>query len=94
MPKAASTESERTQQLHGIISEILEIDPGELTATSDFVKDHYADSLMVIDMVVRIQRDMGVRIPNEAVPEMVNLSAVLGLVIRYAGDNLDTDQRS
>lgn len=94
MPRAASTESERIQQLRGIIAEILEIEPGELTATSDFVKDHYADSLMAIDMVVRIQAEIGVQIPNEAIPEMVNLSAVLGVVARYAGDSPDTGQRS
>lgn len=84
MSQLAAIESERLQQLHDIITDILELEPGELTDTSDFIDDHDADSLMAIDIIARIEREMGVRIPNEALPEMVNLQAVVGLVSRYA----------
>jgi acyl carrier protein len=84
MSQLAAIESERLQQLHDIITDILELEPGELTGTSDFIDDHDADSLMAIDIIARIEREMGVRIPNEALPEMVNLQAVVGLVSRYA----------
>lgn len=91
MPKAPTTESQRIQQLRDIITEILGLRPGELTATSDFLEDHYADSLTVIDLQVRIQREMGVLIPNEALPEMVNLNSVIKVLARYSlwdGDDL------
>jgi acyl carrier protein len=84
MSQLAAIESERLQQLHDIITDILELEPGELTDTSDFIDEHDADSLMAIDIIARIEREMGVRIPNEALPEMVNLQAVVGLVSRYA----------
>jgi len=84
MPQATTTQSERLHQLRHIITDVLELEPGELTDTSDFVNDHDADSLLAIDIIARIEREMGVHVPNEALPEMTNLNAVLGIVTRYA----------
>ncbi|GLW06800.1 hypothetical protein Misp01_19300 [Microtetraspora sp. NBRC 13810] len=84
MSHATTTQSERIQQLRGILVEVLDIEPDELTETSDFVNDHGADSLLAIDIISSIERDMGVHIPSEALPEMTDLSSVLDLVNRYA----------
>jgi acyl carrier protein len=90
MSQAATTRSERIQQLRDIITEVLDLEPGELTETSDFVNDHAADSLLAIDMIASIERETGVHIPNEALPEMTNLNAVVELVNRY-GNTEDLD---
>ena len=87
MSEAATSQPELLEQLRGIITDVMELEPGELTQTSDFVNEYDADSLMAIDIIARIERDMGVRIPNEALPEMVNLSAVFDVVMRYSGKN-------
>ncbi|GAA3083592.1 acyl carrier protein [Streptosporangium carneum] len=84
MTQATTNQSERVRQLRDILVDVLEIEPDELTETSDFVNDHGADSLLAIDIISSIERDMGVCIPSEALPEMTDLSAVLGLVNRYA----------
>ncbi|WP_031160171.1 acyl carrier protein [Streptosporangium roseum] len=84
MSQAATTRYERLQQLRDILTDVLDLEPGELTETSNFVNDHGADSLLAIDIIASIERDMGVHIPSEALPEMINLNAVLGLVTRYA----------
>jgi acyl carrier protein len=84
MAHLASTESGRLKQLRDIIAAVLEIEQEELTDTSNFVQDHDADSLMAIEIVARIEQEMGVAIPDEALPEMVNLNAALDLVDRYA----------
>jgi len=87
MSKAATSQPELLKQLRDIVTDVLELEPGELTETSHFVNDHDADSLMAIDIIARIEREMGVRIPNEALPEMINLAAVVDVVKRYAGQN-------
>lgn len=87
MSNAATSQPELLKQLRDIVTDVLELEPGELTETSHFVNDHDADSLMAIDIIARIEREMGVRIPNEALPKMINLAAVVDVVKRYAGEN-------
>jgi acyl carrier protein len=87
MAEAAIRRPELLKQLRAIITEILELEPDELTETGDFVDDYDADSLLGIAIVARIDRDLGVAIPPADLPDMVNLSAVLEIVERYAGSN-------
>jgi acyl carrier protein len=61
------------------------LEPGELTDTSSFVEDHDADSLLAIEILARIERDLGVDISQDALPEMTNLTAVYTIVARHAG---------
>jgi acyl carrier protein len=86
MSQAATTRSEQIQQLRDILIDVLEIEPEELTETSHFVNDHDADSLMAIDIIASIEREIGVHIPNEALPQMTSLKAVIEIVTRYSGD--------
>jgi acyl carrier protein len=83
MSQAVTTE--RLQQLRDIVTDVLELEPDELTETGDFVNDYDADSLLCIDIIARVEREMGVRVPNEALPEMTNLDAVVRIVSHYAG---------
>ena len=80
-----ATKHERIEQLREIITEVLELEPGELTDTSSFVDDHEADSLLAIEILARIERDLGVAIPQDALMEMTNLTAVYDVVARSAG---------
>jgi acyl carrier protein len=73
------------EQLRTIVTEVLEIEAHELTDTSDFVEEHEADSLLAIEILARIERDMGIFIPQEALPEMTNLGATWFLVAQHAG---------
>ncbi|MBF8194280.1 acyl carrier protein [Nonomuraea sp. K274] len=82
-------QAERLQQIRDILVDVLEIEPDELTETSDFVNQHGADSLLAIDIIASIERSMGVRIPSAALPEMVNLGAVVELVLRYEQEDTD-----
>jgi acyl carrier protein len=85
MSQAATTRSARIQQLRDIIIEVLEIEPEELTDTNDFVEDYDADSLMAMVIIAKVDQEMGVQLPDECVPKMVNVNAVLRLVDQYAG---------
>ena len=90
MSQVTTIPADRLEQLREIITEVLELEPGELTDTSDFVEDHDADSLLAIEILARIERDLGVNVPQDALDEMTNLNAVCAIVARYAGWE-DTD---
>lgn len=83
MSETATARSQQIQQIRDILVDVLEIEPAELTEHSDFVNDHGADSLMAIDIISGIERELGVRIPNEALPDMTDLAAIIEMVDRY-----------
>ena len=85
-----ATHDDQLEQLRDIVTEVLELEPGELTETSDFAEEHDADSLLAIEILARIEQDMGVNIPQDELAEMTNLHAVHAIVARYAGGQ-DTD---
>ncbi|MEV7730381.1 acyl carrier protein [Streptomyces sp. NPDC087917] len=74
--------AEQDSQLREIILEVLELDQAELTDTSSFIEDHDADSLLAIEILARIEKDLGVTIPQDALIEMGNLDGVRAVVTR------------
>ncbi|MTK01485.1 acyl carrier protein [Micromonospora sp. CP22] len=76
---------ERLEELRGIIAEVLEIEPEELTDDSDFMEDHDADSLRAIEILARLDKRYHVEIPQSELPELTNLKAVYESLSRHAG---------
>jgi acyl carrier protein len=85
MSTPTTTFTDEYEQLRSIIIDVLEIEPLDLTDTSDFIEEHEADSLSAIEILARIERDMGVFIPQEDLVEMINLGATWFIVARHAG---------
>ena len=84
MNKAVTTE-ERLALIKQIVSEILEIEPADMTPTSLFKEDHDADSLRAIEILASLEKTFGVEIPQEALGRMVNLQGVYQVVEGAAG---------
>ncbi|MCX5142760.1 MULTISPECIES: acyl carrier protein [unclassified Streptomyces] len=74
--------AEQDTQLRDIVIEVLELDADELTDTSSFIDDHDADSLLAIEILARIEKDLGVTIPQDDLTEMGNLDGVRAVVAR------------
>ncbi|MQY15212.1 Acyl carrier protein [Streptomyces sp. RB5] len=66
--------------VRAIITDILELEDHELTNTSLFIEDHDADSLGAIEILSRMEKDLGVVIPQEDLVKLVNLDAVLAVL--------------
>ncbi|MFJ9665549.1 acyl carrier protein [Streptomyces sp. NPDC101219] len=66
--------------VRAIIVDILELEDDELTGTSLFIEDHGADSLGAIEILSRIEKELGVVIPQDALVKLVNLDAVLAVL--------------
>jgi acyl carrier protein len=78
---APSTVTDTQQQkIRDIVSEILEIEPAEMTETSLFKEDHEADSLLAIEILAALEREFRVTIDQAELPRMVNLTAVYEVV--------------
>jgi acyl carrier protein len=71
-------------KIHEIIVQELELEPGELTESGHFIDDYDADSLTLITIVARIEKELGVVVPQDEMVNMANLSGVYSVVEKYA----------
>lgn len=74
------------QKIRDIILQELELEPDELTTTGHLIDDYDADSLSLITVVARIEKEIGVVVPREELPNLTTLESVFALVGRYEGD--------
>ncbi|WP_345812293.1 acyl carrier protein [Paraburkholderia sp. PREW-6R] len=72
--------ADRLEKIKDVVSEILEIEPSEMSSTSLFKEDHGADSLRAIEILASLEKTFGVEIPQSALTRMVNLEGVYGVV--------------
>jgi acyl carrier protein len=79
--------AEYRDKVSAIVIEELELEEGELTDNGHFIDDYESDSLSLITVVSRNEKELGVAIPSEELGELVNLKALADAVERYAGGN-------
>ncbi|HKP94802.1 MAG TPA: acyl carrier protein [Fibrobacteria bacterium] len=75
-----SPKTGRMEKIKDIVSNILEIEPAEMTETSLFKEDHNADSLRAIEILASLEKEFKVEIPQTELANMVSLSAVYEVV--------------
>ncbi|MEN3359367.1 MAG: acyl carrier protein [Mycobacteriales bacterium] len=68
-----------------IVAEELEVPLDELTDSADFVDEYDADSLSLITVVARIEKELGVAVPRDRFEDMSNLDGVFAVVAEHAG---------
>ena len=61
------------EKLHGIIAEVLNIEPEEVTMAATFVDDLGADSLDIFQIIMGIEEEFDIEIPNEAAEQIVTV---------------------
>ena len=79
------SKEERLSLIKQIVSDILEIEPADMTSESLFKEDHDADSLRAIEILASLEKAFGVEIPQDALGRMVNLKGVYEVVQEAAG---------
>jgi len=84
MSQTPTVELQRLDEIREIVAEVLEVEPEEITETSDFADEHEADSLRAIEILARIEKVYKVDIPQAELPNMVNLRAVYTVLAQYA----------
>ncbi len=80
---------DRLAELREMVADVLELEPGEISDTADFVEEYGADSLRAIEILARLEKRYRVEIPQSELPNMQNLRAVYDRMARYAGWQAD-----
>jgi acyl carrier protein len=73
-------------RIREIVMTELEIEPGELDDTRHFVDEYDADSLSLITIVSRVEKELGVVVPKSELRKMTNLGATFAVVEAHQGD--------
>ena len=61
------------EKLQEIIAEVLNVDPEEITMDTTFVDDLGADSLDVFQIIMGIEEEFDIEIPNEDAEKIVTV---------------------
>lgn len=61
------------EKLQGIISEVLNIEAEDITINSTFIDDLGADSLDVFQIIMGIEEEFDIEIPNESAEQIVSV---------------------
>ena len=61
------------EKLQGIIAEVLNLEPEEVTMEATFVDDLGADSLDVFQIIMGIEEEFDIEIPNEKAEKIVTV---------------------
>ena len=61
------------EKLQGIIAEVLNIEPEDVTMAATFVDDLGADSLVIFPIIMGIEEEFDIEIPNEAAEQIVTV---------------------
>lgn len=85
MNMITSNIAERKALIKGAVSEILEIEPEDMTEVSLFKEEHDADSLRSIEILASLEKTFSIQIPQESLAQMVNLQGVYDVVKNAAG---------
>ncbi|AEM87524.1 acyl carrier protein [Streptomyces violaceusniger] len=76
---------ERRETIKEIVTDILEIDPDEVSETSLFKEEHDADSLRAIEILAALEKTFNIVIEQSELSRMVNLQSVYEVVSDAAG---------
>ena len=68
------------EKIRALLAEQLDIDPSKITMDSDIMSDFEADSLDIVDMVMTLEDEFGVEVPDDAIETLHTLCDVVSFV--------------
>ncbi|MER7753359.1 acyl carrier protein [Kitasatospora sp. NPDC097643] len=71
------------EKIREIVAEVLEADITDLNDEKSFVDDLDADSLLVIEIISRFERDLRIKIPKDDLSELDTLPEAYELVGKH-----------
>ncbi|MFD4533005.1 acyl carrier protein [Kitasatospora sp. NPDC058397] len=82
-PNSTELTTDRQEVIRRIVAEELDLETTELSGSALFIEDLEADSLSLIQIFSRIERELAVSIPQSQMTAMVSLDAIEEVVARY-----------
>ncbi len=68
------------EKIRALLAEQLDIDPSKITMDSDIMSDFEADSLDIVDMVMTLEDEFGVEVPDDAIESLRTVGDVVNFV--------------
>ena len=53
------------EKIRALLAEQLDVDPAKITLESDIMSDFEADSLDIVDMVMTLEDEFGIEVPDD-----------------------------
>lgn len=69
--------------LQEVVAEVLAVEPGVIVEQAAFREDLGADSLDLIEIVMALEDQLGVSIPEQGLKEVITVGQALDLVSRH-----------
>ncbi|PSB01743.1 acyl carrier protein [Merismopedia glauca] len=63
-----------------IVAEQLEVDPSDVKAESNFANDLGADSLDVVELVMALEEEFDIEVPDEAAEKLLTVQSVVDYI--------------
>ena len=79
--------AEIAQKVKSIIAEQLGVKPEDVTDSASFVDDLGADSLDTVELVMALEEEFGIEIPDEDAEKMTNVGEALRYVEEKVAKN-------
>jgi len=77
--------SEIEEKVKGIIIEQLGVDAAQVTESAKFVDDLSADSLDTVELVMALEEEFSIEIPDEDAEKIVSVGDAMKYVKEHAG---------
>lgn len=74
-------------RVKGIVVDQLGVAEGEITPEASFVDDLGADSLDVVELVMALEEEFGVEIPDEDAEKIVTVGEAVKYIEAHAGEH-------
>lgn len=71
------------ENVQKLIAQQFSIDPSKVTMQSDLVKDLGADSLDIADLIMTLEDEFGISVPDEVANDLV----VVGNIVKFIEQN-------
>ena len=71
------------QRVREIVAEQLERDVNEITSTSSLIDDLGADSLDVVELVMKMEEEFGIEIPDEEAEKIKTVNDVVQYITAH-----------
>ncbi len=76
--------SDVAEKVKGIIVEQLGVEIGEVVLDASFVEDLGADSLDQVELVMRLEEEFGVEIPDEEAEKITRVKEAISYIEQHA----------
>jgi len=81
------TETQVREEVRNRVAELTEQDPSEVTDTADFIEELGVDSLMAIELMVALDKEFQIDIPEEEFREIKNVNEAVLTVMKHLPEN-------